>query len=592
MKCKTLHALLLSVLFICFLCGCAKKSAEAVVHEPITIQAPFMNMSEFVDLVHEKHPEIVLDVQSYSGQNMTTFMTAQRRAGDMPDIYWTTTYVPGREDLSGILLDLSGYDITNRFSEARLHDVAEDGALYLLPTYYNCFGITYNKTLLEKHGWELPKTFAELEELAPKVKAAGCNLAIDQIALPGYGFQYICNILDTCYLNTPEGRAWQNDFLDGKVKLSDSPKMLEALRTLEKWREIGMLCGSGDKASDVATKKIMAEGNTLFMLDSINAFTNDETTDEFGLMPYLSADGTQNAFILNITRYVGLNKHLEDKGNEQKLKDALTVFDLICSVEGMSALNRAYSDTSLLPLNNYEIPENNYYKDFQDDLNNGFTAPFVYSGFENVIVPIGKAGISYIRGEITFDELVKAIDDSQTLLKDNSSSVYTTAVEKIPLDNCAKLVGICFAKASGADMALISKNKWYKTAENSTLNTYGVSGCLYPLPITDQEITSILPTGWTRNIQTVTLSGVEVRQLAADGFDLFGDGIRIFPYELVTPEGFTIDDNTIYTVAICGVTDSVAEKGKLTDTGIRGLDAATNYFRQFKTLSNSDIVWR
>ena len=107
MKCKTLHALLLSVLFICFLCGCAKKSAEAVVHEPITIQAPFMKMSEFVDLVHEKHPEIVLDVQSYSGQNMTTFMMAQRRAGDMPDIYWTTTYVPGREDLSGILLDLS-----------------------------------------------------------------------------------------------------------------------------------------------------------------------------------------------------------------------------------------------------------------------------------------------------------------------------------------------------------------------------------------------------------------------------------------------------------------------------------------------------
>lgn len=150
----------------------------------------------------------------------------------------------------------------------------------------------------------MPKTFAELEELAPKVKAAGCNLAIDQIALPGYGFQYICNILDTCYLNTPEGRAWQNDFLDGKVKLSDSPKMLEALRTLEKWREIGMLCGSGDKASDVATKKIMAEGNTLFMLGSINAFTKDETTDEFELMPYLSADGTQNAFILNITRYV------------------------------------------------------------------------------------------------------------------------------------------------------------------------------------------------------------------------------------------------------------------------------------------------
>lgn len=37
------------------------------------------------------------------------------------------------------------------------------------------------------------------------------------------------------------------------------------------------------------------------------------------LMPYLSEDGNQNVFVLNVSRYVGLNKDLGE--NEKKLKD-------------------------------------------------------------------------------------------------------------------------------------------------------------------------------------------------------------------------------------------------------------------------------
>ena len=57
--------------------------------------------------------------------------------------------------------------------ESRLQDVFDNGAIYLLPSVYNCYGITYNKTLLREHGWELPNSFAELEVLAAKAKEAG-----------------------------------------------------------------------------------------------------------------------------------------------------------------------------------------------------------------------------------------------------------------------------------------------------------------------------------------------------------------------------------------------------------------------------------
>ena len=560
------------------------------VHEAITIQSSFRNMSAFFDAVHERYPEINLEVIPYSGANYTAYVKAQIAAGDMPDIYCTTYYTPGHDDVSDRLIDMSGYAFTDCYAEARLRDVTDDGAIYMLPMYYNCIGITYNKTLLEKHGWKLPDSLQELEKLAPKVRKAGCQLALDQVQFPEYGFQYFCNIMSTNYLNTPDGRKWQERFLDGDTTMAGTQELVKNMEILEKWRKIGMLNGSGNSKSDEETRRKMAEGNTLFMLGSSNLFKDEETEDEFGLMPYLSEDGTQNAFIMNVSRYIGLNKHLKDKGNEQKLEDALHVMEVLSTVKGMKALNQSYANTSLLPLKDYVVESEGYYADIEDKLNAGVMAPFIYDGWENLIVATGRGMLSFIRGDSGLREVVQTFDENQHLIVDNSVAAYTKVTEKLDTSACAKAIGICFAKASGADLALISKNKWYKLTKAKDLNFEGVSGALYPLPVTDQEITSILPTGWTGNIETVTLSGKRILQLAETGYDRNGDG-KTFPYELVMPEKLELDEKGIYTVAICGVTEEVAEEGKLTDTGILGLTAAQEYFRQFDALALEDIVW-
>ena len=554
----------------------------------ITIESPFRSLSSFKKLLSEKYPEINLEVIPYSGKNTTAYLKGQLNSGDMPDIYVTTVYTPGQEDISDKLMDLSGYSFTGNYSEARLAEVSDNGAIYLLPNYYTCMGITYNKTLLEKNGWELPTSFKELEELAPKVKEAGYNLAIAQIQLPGYGFQYLCDILDTTFLNTLQGRKWQNDFLNGETTVLDSPQMQEALEYLEKWRDIGMLNGDGDTSSDANTRAIMGEGNTLFMLGNNNVFAEGETTDEFGLMPYLSEDGSQNAYILSVSRYVGLNKHLEDEGNETKLEDALRVMEVMSTVEGLQALNSTYTDSALLPLKDYTVPDTNIYKDIEEKLNSGESAPFIYSGWEDLIVPIGETVISYMQGDKELADIEATLDDNQHLLKDNTETIYTTVSEKIDTDGCADLVGIAFGKASGADLALISKNKWYE--DNEELNKDGVSGALFALPVTDQELTSIVPTGWKDNIQTITLTGKRINELLESGYDRNGDGCT-YPYQLVAPEGFELQNDITYTVAICGVTDDVAEEGKIQDTGILGLDAVREYVGQFDVLTKKDLVW-
>ncbi len=595
-RAKILHGWLLAAasvisLFTCCMTIPSMPSAkENEPHEAITMQSPFRNMSAFIDAVHEKYPEINIEVIPYNGKNYTSYVKAQLVTGNMPDIYCATYYTPGRDDVSDKLIDMSGCAFTDNYAEARLREVTDNGAIYMLPAYYDCIGITYNKTLLEEHGWELPHSFRELEKLAPKVEAAGCQLALNQIQLPEYGFQYFCNIMSSNYLNTPDGRRWQEKFLNGEATMNDNTELMENLQILQKWRDIGMLSDNGDPLSDEATRRKMAEGNTLFMLGCSDPFTENETEDEFGLMPFLSEDGTQNAFILNVSRYIGLNKRLEDKGSEQKLKDALHVMEVLSTVKGMKALNMSYANTSLLPLKDYAMESGGYYADIEKEINSGMMAPFLYDGWENIIVDTGRRMISFIQGEASLQEVAESFDEHQDLLDDNSAAAYTMVTETLSTSACARAVGICFAQASGADLALISKNKWYNLAESKDLNFEGVSGELYPLPVTDQGITTILPTGWTGNIMTVELCGRRIRELAESGYDRNGDG-KTFPYELVMPEGFVPDDETVYTVAICGVTAAVAAEGNLKNTGILGLAAAEAYFGQYDTFSMKDIVW-
>ena len=60
------------------------------------MQSPFRNMSAFIDIVHEKYPEINLEVIPYSGKNYTAYVKAELAADDMPDIYTTSYFIPNR----------------------------------------------------------------------------------------------------------------------------------------------------------------------------------------------------------------------------------------------------------------------------------------------------------------------------------------------------------------------------------------------------------------------------------------------------------------------------------------------------------------
>lgn len=289
--------------------------------------------------------------------------------------------------------------------------------------------------------------------------------------------------------------------------------------------------------------------------------------------------------MLNVNRFYGLNKKLEQ--DPQKLEDALKVMRVLSTVAGTSALQPATAlKSSLLPFKDAKA-DGTYYADIADALNAGNTAPFIYSGWENTIVTTGLKMLDFIKGDATMEDVIRQMDEDQDSVVNNTPDTITTVTEELSQEDCAMLVGRCFAQATGSDLALVSLSTWIP-GNPTDQNHHGVAAKLYAKDITDYDLSVILPTGWNRTIQTVSLTGQQISDLLASGYDAYGNG-KGYPYVLVSP--VQPETGKTYQVAICGVSDQLAAETTVTDSGVVGMDAAKAFFGAYTTISRADTAW-
>ena len=168
MKINKLATLLLALITAVMTFASCMGQSEAV-HEPLTIITAHKDYTQFEKAFKQAYPEVNLQFISYSGHNSTSYLHKILEAGQAPDIY-TSNILPDKELQKQYLIDLSGYDFTSKYAVSRMNECSIEGSIYMLPCNYSVLGIYYNKTLFEKHEWEVPSSFNELEELIPKIK--------------------------------------------------------------------------------------------------------------------------------------------------------------------------------------------------------------------------------------------------------------------------------------------------------------------------------------------------------------------------------------------------------------------------------------
>ncbi len=597
MKVKKIVGLFLAAVMALGLTACGKTVTEKEgaqstkgEHAPITIMSANKDYSGFIEYVKSVYPEINIEIIPYRGANTTQYMYDQLYTGHMPDIYSATQMFTCYDKYAENLIDLSKYDFTDRYNEVRISQYELDGKIYLLPTDYDVIGLVYNASLFEREGWKVPTSFAELEALAPVIKDAGYNLADCATNLPGYGFQYMCNIGDTAFLRSIEGIKWQRDFLSGNATAVDGLK--STFDYIQKWVDIGMLKYS---SPDEAPHEHFKKGNTAFFVGSIYGWNtkDDGTGDVIKPLPYLSEDGTQNMFISSTVRAYGLNKKLEEPGNEQKLEDALKVMDLLSTDEGMMRIMERYESASarVCSLKEWEMPESSPYYDYKDFIAEGHVAPLIYAGWENIMVDVGNKFLDYIRGDCTAMDVLTTMDKRQAENLSSGVHVYASVKETLEAKDLAKLTGMVFCEKTGADLALVSLNEWKVGVGARKENANGIGAAMMPLDMTEMDIVCWLPTGWYGTIKTYSFTGARIKELVQTGYDYNGNG-NTYPYVLVTPEGFELEDNKEYTVYFAGITEDVAAESTMKDSEIVGLTAMEEYLDRVDISKPADIVWR
>ena len=593
----------ISALFAVLLCaalmltGCSGTASQTdsgtttTEHEPITIYDAQRDYSALIALVKEKYPEINIEVLPYRGRNMSAYMKLQLKTGIMPDIY-SSTQAWDEEYQKAHLVDLSKYAVSELYSVARLEEYAVDGGNYLLPYDYSILGITYNKSLFDRLGIEVPTSFAQLrDETIPALDENGVNLSESLLDLPGSAFNYFFSVSATVFTNTTEGRKWRSEFTDvsSDTFASDNEGIAAAVDYFQQWIDVGMIKQNHERTDTSAPLNTFLEGNTAFFIGSNSRFSqnDDGTGDQFALMPFLSEDGTQNSYTTSPGRFYGLNIELEEEGNEQKLEDALHFLEVLSSQEGYDALIGANS-TNMSSIRDFTVDESSPYYNATQLISNGHSQATVYTGWESYLVTFGESIYSWIIGEGTPEEALETLDNLKLEVREQGVTSYATVTEELDTVQAAQLCGQMFLKATGTDAALISYNVYSPEVHAIFENSYGANGHILPCELTDENITIFLPTGWYDTLTTFEATGAEIKMMAAEGADTRGKGFK-YPYVFMTATGEELADDETYSVVICGIDKDLAETLATTDTGIVGLDAAKAYLQEVGTVSSATL---
>ena len=580
---KKIICTLLAMAILITLCACGNTtSGESV---DLTLTVDVFNTEErflpFFAYVKEQYPEIELSFTSFRGANGSEYSTNELEHGNQADIYFTSRNECKDDACRENLIDLSGYEFVNRLSQSILDTISMDGEIYLLPIQNTVYGISYNKTLLEEMGAELPQNYEDLTVLKEKCDARGIKLCVMSGKLPGGLFQVITNIAQMNFLDTPDGAAWEKAFLAGEDV--DYALWDGTLEYLQKLIDIGFFELLDDNPASTSVENGLYSGNTLFAI-SQSAFNPDGgkevTEDEFGLMPFISEDGSANYYIYNPSSFIGLSKTLLEEGNEEKLENALKILELYATEAGQEAFN--YNAETFPILSDSDISTESYLYDAYQASLEGRMERLKYTTWNEygLITPVGDAFKNWILGEGDGRGVTDAMKDIRQQAKEQGGApVYCTCEEDLSLEESARIVGGVYAKIADTEVALMSLGATHagelreyeidgKTCSitGMNVNPYGVNGVFYAGSITQEDSWVPLPGTYsnTDSIAILHLTGARLKELAQTGFDRYGDG-ETFQYVISVRGGKTINDDTVYEVATVpgNYTEALAEEGSV-----------------------------
>ncbi len=268
----------------------------------------------------QDNPDITLNIEVLFNDPYHQKLQAYAAAGTMPDVFYVwpgaRSAVIHEKKLAKDLNQLLGAAYLKDFSAAATNPANQLGKyMAMLPQSFTYTSVMYvNKKLLADNGFALPKSYADLKKMVPKLKAKGVAVAMlpNKDAWP----------MQSCLFSTVVGRMAGDDFMDaivaGKARFTDRP-FVAALEVIANMYKDGILSREDVQVGYGEAAGMFAAGKAAIYIDGdwrVGAYITDKASgkaliapgaqeSDYALLPFVSIPGEKNPGVVSAVAGTG-----------------------------------------------------------------------------------------------------------------------------------------------------------------------------------------------------------------------------------------------------------------------------------------------
>lgn len=270
-------------------------SAEAApeVSGKVTMVTTGVEYPEVMDALQAAYPDMeFIWEQQGSGTFTDTYKTRLSAGAEGLDIF-----TPARADYpvlakAGQLLDITGKDYLNNYTDGVIDSATVDGKVYGVPVTANCYIVWYNKDLFKQYNLEQPTTLEEFETVCATLKENG--------VVPMVSYAKTSSVIQLAALAyhdlLSQDPEWLSKLSTGEAKWTDEGSVA-ALERLKSWIDKGYILDGSLSLDDTQAYQAFYQGQAAMLHNgtwSIDKLAEAAPEFEVGVFPYLAAEGTAN----------------------------------------------------------------------------------------------------------------------------------------------------------------------------------------------------------------------------------------------------------------------------------------------------------
>jgi ABC-type glycerol-3-phosphate transport system substrate-binding protein len=337
----------------------------------ITVRVEFGagQQEDLEQILEEKFPNVDIVLRHDGSTSSVYTVKANLEAGVECDLILSRRLPVVADIADQYLLDLSSEDFVDHYYMNAVDSCASaDGKLYYLPGPSDVYGIVYDKTMFQEHGWTVPHSYSQyialLDTIRQYASDTGEDLVPIQVSLmyPDM-FQILFNTYgyDAVYRGS-SNFVWLSNYQQGTGSMTGH--MEPAVENFKKLFSDGMLSVSDlEVAPSQRSEMMYVEHSTAMIIECQNAVEynrsmSQEEEHDIAMMPFWTSDEEDSDYLYAIpSYYMAINKSAAEESDEKK-ELLLDIYSYLSSVEGQEMLigeDFQLSNISGVALNNNDF---------------------------------------------------------------------------------------------------------------------------------------------------------------------------------------------------------------------------------------------